>query len=96
VLVAKRNLLDTRVPTVPAGGTILFVSPTRQSYHPDAEIREEGGTPAIIDAIRAGQAFALKDGIGADTICERERQQRLLLPAATSTAPIPSAPAGHS
>ena len=44
----------TRVPSVPAGGTIVFVSPTGQSYHPDPEIREEGGTPGIVESIRAG------------------------------------------
>jgi hypothetical protein len=57
--VAKRALLRRAVPTVPGGGTILFVSPTAQSYHPDAEIREEGGTPAIVESIRAGLAFAI-------------------------------------
>jgi selenocysteine lyase/cysteine desulfurase len=72
VLVAKRALLRRRVPTVPGGGTILFVSPTAQSYHPDAEIREEGGTPAIVESIRAGLVFALKEAVGADEILRRE------------------------
>jgi selenocysteine lyase/cysteine desulfurase len=74
VLVAKRALLERRVPTVPGGGTILFVSPTRQSYHPDAEVREEGGTPAIVDSIRAGLAFAVKEAVGAEEIRRRERR----------------------
>ena len=34
VLVAKRALLRNRVPSVPGGGTILFVSPTGQSLPP--------------------------------------------------------------
>ncbi len=72
VLVAKRALLRRAVPTVPAGGTILFVSPTAQSYHPDAEIREEGGTPAIVESIRAGLAFALKEAVGVPEIRRRE------------------------
>ncbi len=72
VLVAKRALLDRPVPTVPGGGTILFVSPTAQSYHPDAEVREEGGTPAIVESIRAGLAFALKEAVGTDAIVRRE------------------------
>jgi selenocysteine lyase/cysteine desulfurase len=72
VLAAKRTLLDTAVPTVPGGGTILFVSPTAQSYHPDPEIREEGGTPAIVESIRAGLAFALKEAVGAEEIRRRE------------------------
>jgi selenocysteine lyase/cysteine desulfurase len=72
ILVAKRPLLRTDVPTVPGGGTILFVSPTAQSYHPEAEIREEGGTPAIVESIRAGLAFALKEAVGVREICRRE------------------------
>jgi selenocysteine lyase/cysteine desulfurase len=72
VLVAKRRLFRNRVPTVPSGGTILFVSPTRQSYHRDPAIREEGGTPAIVESIRAGLVFALKDAVGAEEIQRRE------------------------
>jgi selenocysteine lyase/cysteine desulfurase len=72
VLVAKRALFANPVPSVPSGGTILFVSPTRQSYHPEPAIREEGGTPAIVESIRAGLVFALKEAVGADEICRRE------------------------
>jgi selenocysteine lyase/cysteine desulfurase len=72
VLVAKRALLRRAVPTVPGGGTILFASPTEQSYHPDAEVREEGGTPAIVESIRAGLAFAVKEAVGVEEICRRE------------------------
>ena len=73
MLVVKRAHLRNRVPSVPGGGTILFVSPTEQSYHPDPEVREEGGTPAIVDSVRAGLAFAVKDGVGEATIRARER-----------------------
>ncbi|HKD96693.1 MAG TPA: aminotransferase class V-fold PLP-dependent enzyme [Micromonosporaceae bacterium] len=72
VLVAKRSLLTNPVPSVPGGGTILFVSPTRHSYHPDPEVREEGGTPAIVGSIRAGLVFALKDAVGTGEIRRRE------------------------
>ena len=72
VLVAKRALFANKVPTVPSGGTILFVSPTRQSYHPEPAIREEGGTPAIVESIRAGLVFALKEAVGAQEIRRRE------------------------
>jgi selenocysteine lyase/cysteine desulfurase len=76
VLVAKRALLRRAVPTVPGGGTILFVSPSAESYHPDAEVREEGGTPAIVESIRAGLAFALKEAVGADAILRREHDRQ--------------------
>jgi selenocysteine lyase/cysteine desulfurase/CRP-like cAMP-binding protein len=73
VLVAKRALFRNRVPGAPGGGTILFVSPTSQEYHPEPSIREEGGTPAIVDSIRAGLVFALKEAVGTDEIRRRER-----------------------
>jgi selenocysteine lyase/cysteine desulfurase len=74
VLVAKRRLFRNRVPSVPGGGTILFVGPREQSYHPDPSVREEGGTPAIVESIRAGLAFALKEAVGAQAIRRRERE----------------------
>ena len=74
VLVAKRSLFRNPVPSVPGGGTILFVSPTGHSYHPEPEIREEAGTPAIVESIRAGLVFALKEAVGADEIRRREHR----------------------
>ncbi|HEY7604602.1 MAG TPA: aminotransferase class V-fold PLP-dependent enzyme [Gaiellaceae bacterium] len=74
VLVVKRGLLHNRVPSVPGGGTVLFVSPYGHSYHPDPVIREEGGTPAIVESIRAGLVFALKEQVGVDEIRRRERE----------------------
>ncbi len=82
VLVAKRALFRNRAPSVPGGGTILFVSQTGQSYHPDPEIREEGGTPAIVESIRAGLVFALKEAVGTDEI--RRREERFVEKALTS------------
>jgi selenocysteine lyase/cysteine desulfurase len=73
VLVAKRALFRNRVPTVPGGGTVLFVTPDDHTYDPDPSVREEGGTPAIVESIRAGLVFALKDEVGAEVIHHRER-----------------------
>lgn len=72
VLVVKRSLLRNAIPSVPGGGTVLFVTPSRHAYHPDPEIREEGGTPGIVESIRAGIAFSVKDAVGSDEIRSRE------------------------
>jgi len=72
VLVAKRALFANRTPTVPGGGTILFVSPSVQTYHDAPEIREEAGTPAIVESIRAGLVFGLKEAVGSEEIRRRE------------------------
>jgi selenocysteine lyase/cysteine desulfurase len=74
VLVVKRSLLRNRVPTVPGGGTVLFVTPSAHSYHPDPVIREEGGTPGIVESIRAGLVFAVKEQVGAEEIHRREHE----------------------
>ena len=72
ILVAKRSLLRRPVPTGPGGGTVRFVSPTGRSYHPDPATREEAGTPAIVESIRAGLVFGVKDAVGTDVIRRRE------------------------
>ncbi len=72
VLVARRELFTNRVPAVPGGGTVSYVNPLEHRYLEDVEHREEGGTPAIIGAIRTGLVFQLKAAVGTDTIRDRE------------------------
>jgi hypothetical protein len=76
VLVVRRDLVARQVPTVPGGGTIAFVDPVGQRYLDDPVAREEGGTPGIVESVRAGLVVALKQAVGTDLI--REREQRLL------------------
>jgi selenocysteine lyase/cysteine desulfurase len=73
VLVVRRALLRNRVPTVPGGGTVAYVNPTEHRYLDDPVEREEGGTPAIVESIRAGLVFQLKEAVGAGTIQALER-----------------------
>lgn len=68
VLVVRRELLRNRVPTVPGGGTVDYVNPYEHHYIADPARREEGGTPAIVESIRAGLVFQLKQSVGADVI----------------------------
>ena len=72
VLVVKKAVLKNRVPAVPGGGTVAYVGPTEHRYLEDPEHREEGGTPAIVESIRAGLVFQLKEAIGEAVIEERE------------------------
>lgn len=68
ILLVKRKLLTNLVPSVPGGGTVSYVSPEAHTYLTDSAHREEGGTPAIIEAIRAGLVFHLKEAVGAECI----------------------------
>ena len=76
LLVARRQLFTNRVPVVPGGGTVAYVNPEDHAYLTDTAHREEGGTPAIIEAVRAGLVFQLKEAVGAATI--RAREERFL------------------
>jgi selenocysteine lyase/cysteine desulfurase len=68
VLVVKKALFEKGLPVVTGGGTVHFVTKTQQRYFEDIEVREEAGTPGIIESIRAGMAFKLKDTVGAKNI----------------------------
>jgi selenocysteine lyase/cysteine desulfurase len=72
VLVVKRHLLKNRVPSLPGGGTVAYVNSDHHDYIADPVHREEGGTPAIIESIRAGLVFQLKEAVGVDVIRARE------------------------
>lgn len=75
VLVVRRDLVANAVPTSPGGGTVAFVGPATHRYLDDPVVREEGGTPAIVESIRAGLVFAVKDAVGTDLI--RDLEERL-------------------
>ncbi len=76
VLVARRELFTNRVPDVPGGGTVAYVNPDEHVFLADPSHREEGGTPAIIESIRAGLVFQLKETVGTEVI--RELEERFL------------------
>jgi selenocysteine lyase/cysteine desulfurase len=82
VLVARRALFANRVPDVPGGGTVAYVNTDEHRYLEDPAQREEGGTPAIIEAVRAGLVFQHKQAVGTETI--RAAEERLLERAVTS------------
>ena len=74
VLVVRRELVRNPVPTVPGGGTVAFVDPIGHRYLDDPVAREEGGTPAIVESIRAGLVVGLKQAVGTDLIQAREER----------------------
>ena len=74
VLVVRRELVRNAVPTSPGGGTVAFVDPVGHRYLDDPVAREEGGTPAIVESIRAGLVVALKQAVGTDVITAREER----------------------
>ncbi|XP_067944983.1 probable cysteine desulfurase [Watersipora subatra] len=73
ILIAKKALFTNAVPHQAGGGTVLYVTKGQHMYVEDIESREEGGTPAIIESIRAGLCFRLKQDIGPEAIERREK-----------------------
>ena len=73
ILLVKKSLLRNKVPVVPGGGTVFYVTPESHSYLESSERREEGGTPGIIGAIRAGLVFQLQSQVGLKEIERREK-----------------------
>ncbi len=74
VLAVRKELVANRVPDAPGGGTVMYVNETDHRYLADPTQREEGGTPAIIESIRAGLVFQLKEAVGVATIAAREAE----------------------
>jgi selenocysteine lyase/cysteine desulfurase len=64
ILAANSALFRTKVPAEPGGGTVLYTSPWEYKYLDNLQDREEGGTPPIVQVIRAGLVFDVKARIG--------------------------------
>lgn len=78
ILIAKKTLMSGGLPVVVGGGTVKFVNKSLQLYNDQIEVREEGGTPPIIESIRAALAFKLKDEVGVKTIKKIEHKYTLM------------------
>ncbi len=72
VLIVKDHLLKNPIPASVGGGTVTYVTPEDHQYVSDAERREEGGTPGIVESIRAGLVFKLQQDVGLQEIARRE------------------------
>ena len=72
ILVAKKHLFTNRVPAMPGGGTVSYVNGKEHRYLDCPIHREEGGTPDIVGAIRAGLIFQLKESVGHQAIRDAE------------------------
>ncbi|KAL4229996.1 hypothetical protein ACF0H5_010384 [Mactra antiquata] len=73
ILIGKKKLFKNTTPDGCGGGSVFFVRRDQHRYLQEPELKEEGGTPAIVEAIRAGLVFQLKQSITPDFIMEREQ-----------------------
>lgn len=75
VLIFDSKLYNRRVPDLPGGGTVDWTNPWGEhKYIEDIEMREDGGTPGFLQAIRTALCIRLKEEMGIKNILEREHE----------------------
>ncbi len=75
LLIIKKDLIDTSIPpSFAGGGTVEYVNKDLHLYQKDIEIREDAGTPPILQLIRASLAYQLRNEIGFDFIKNRKNE----------------------
>jgi len=73
VVVFNRALYGNTVPDDAGGGTVAWTNPWGQyAFVEDIELREDGGTPAFLQTIKAALAVQLKDEMGVEAMGKRE------------------------
>ena len=75
VLVFNNTLYKRSIPDQPGGGTVKWTTPFgSHSYFDEIELREDGGTPGFLQAIRTALAIKVKDAMGTENIRKREEE----------------------
>lgn len=75
ILVFNKKLDKNTVPDNPGGGTVDWTNPWGDhKYVENIEVREDGGTPAFLQTIKAALCMQLKNEIGVKNIEEREEE----------------------
>ncbi len=74
VLIFDSSLYDNKVPDQPGGGTVDWTNAWGEyKFIDDIEIREDGGTPGFLQAIKTALAIELKDRMDVQKIHKREQ-----------------------
>lgn len=73
VLIFDASLYTRQTPDNPGGGTVDWTNPWGEyKYIDDIELREDGGTPGFLQAMRAALAVRLKEQMGVEKMRARE------------------------
>jgi selenocysteine lyase/cysteine desulfurase len=75
VLIFNKKMYNRKVPDHPGGGTVEWTNPWGEHmYYDDIELREDGGTPGFLQAMRTALAIELKEQMDTSLIKRREEQ----------------------
>ncbi len=88
VLIFDSVLYHCKIPDAPGGGTVDWTNPWGEyKFIDDIEIREDGGTPGFLQAMRTALCISLKNEM--DTSLIRKREEELVKIAFDKMSPIP-------
>jgi len=75
VVVFDSKLYSNKVPDNPGGGTVDWTNPWGgHRYSSNIEIREDGGTPGFLQAIKASLCIELKEKMKVENMLKREEE----------------------
>ncbi len=75
VLVFNERIYHRELPpSVSAGGTVDYVGLHGEDFIPRIEEREKAGTPGVLQTLKAGLVFQIKDSVGVEVIYRREHE----------------------
>lgn len=78
VLLFDSALAGGRLPDEPGGGTVVWVNPWGGRRYIDAlEVREDGGTPGSLQAVRTALSLKLKDQMNGSGLYMMQREEEL-------------------
>lgn len=75
VLIFDSTLYKIKSPDQPGGGTVDWTNPWGEyKFIDDIEVREDGGTPGFLQAMKTAMAISLKNRMGTGQIHNREQE----------------------
>ena len=75
VLIYNENLQKNSIPDNPGGGNVKWTNPWgNYAYSQELEVREDGGTPGILQVMRAALAISLKEKMNTQRMKLREKE----------------------
>jgi selenocysteine lyase/cysteine desulfurase len=75
ILIFNQKLYSNTIPDNPGGGTVDWTNPWGEHrYIKNIEAREDGGTPAFLQTIKAAMCMNLKEEMGVNNISRREKE----------------------
>ncbi len=73
VVIFNKSMYQRKVPDQPGGGTVEWTNPWGEHmYFDDIELREDGGTPGFLQAMRAALAIEVKEQMNTKLMKQRE------------------------